>query len=507
MNEKSTPIIQNNQRSTPIDLKKEDFKQLGYQLVDTIANFFDTIEEYPVTKGESPRHLQNLLGNSDLPSKGIPANEIISKSSDLLLNHSLFNGHPKFLGYITSSPAPIGALADMMAAAVNQNVGAQILSPIATEIEKQTIKWLAQFIGVSSDYGGILVSGGNMANFTAFLAARTAKAPQKIKEDGLLSIKSELITYCSKSTHTWVEKAAILFGHGSNSVRWIPTTTNRKMDHKILTQTIKEDLKKGHQPFLVVGTAGDVSTGIVDDLKEIAAICETYDLWFHIDGAYGGPAAILPELKSLFNGLDAADSIALDPHKWLYAPLEAGCTLVKNPKHLTDTFSSHPEYYNFSKTEEGESKNYYEYGLQNSRGFRALKVWMGLQQVGRDGYMEMIAEDIRLSEYMFVLAKKHPELEAMSQGLSIATLRYVPLDLATNQEKRESYLNTLNEIILDNLQQSGQVFLSNAIINETYCLRGCIVNFRTTAKDIEEIIQIILIEGRNVHDQLQQKDL
>ena len=494
-------------RNTPIEIQKADFKKIGYQLVDTIAEFMEGINDYPVTTGESPIQLQNLLGNSKLPENGSTPNEIISRASDLLINHSLFNSHPKFFGYITSSPAPIGILADMMAAAVNQNVGAQILSPMATEIEKQTIKWLAEFIGVSPNYGGILVSGGNMANFTAFLAARTAKASKKFKEEGFTAGQPQLIAYCSKSTHTWVEKAAILFGHGSKSIRWIATDTNNRMNNELLKQAIKDDLKSGHQPFMVIGTAGDVSTGVVDNLKEIAIVCKTFSLWFHIDGAYGAPAAIIPELKLVFDGIKDADSIALDPHKWLYAPLEAGCTLVKNPKHLTDTYSSHPEYYNFSKNEEGESKNFYEYGLQNSRGFRALKVWMALQQVGRKGYEEMISTDIKLSEYMFELANKHSELEAMTQNLSITTFRFIPSqNLPNNKKESATYLNTLNEKLLDKLQLQGQVFLSNAIIKEKYCLRGCIVNFRTSKKDIEESIEILVQEGNKIHAALKKNN-
>lgn len=504
INGENIPNTMTEGRKTPIEISKSEFKKIGYELIDTLADFFDTIEDYPVTPGESPIALQKAIGNSNLPEEGSSAEKIISRSTDLLLNHSLFNGHPKFLGFITSSPAPIGVLADLLASAVNQNAGAQILSPMATEIEKQTIQWLAEFIGVSPSCGGILVSGGNMANFTAFLAARTAKAPKNLKEDGLLNSNTKLIVYCSKTTHTWVEKAAILFGHGAKQTRWIPTDTANKMDNTILEQTIKDDIEKGFQPFMVVGTAGDVSTGVVDNLTEIASICKKHDLWFHIDGAYGAPAAIIPELKSLFEGIESADSIALDPHKWLYAPLEAGCTLVKNPKHLTDTYSSHPEYYNFSKDEKGQSLNFYEYGPQNSRGFRALKVWMALQQIGSNGYKKMIAQDIELSELLFKLAEKHPELEAMTQNLSITTFRYVPTEnLPGDSVKREEYLNTLNEVLLDKLQQGGEVFLSNAIINEHYCLRGCIVNFRTSKKDIAEIIEIIVREGIIVHHELQ----
>jgi glutamate/tyrosine decarboxylase-like PLP-dependent enzyme len=250
---------------------------------------------------------------------------------------------------------------------------------------------------------------------------------------------------------------------------------------------------------MVVGNAGDVSTGTVDNLDAIGAVCKTFDLWFHIDGAYGIPAVIIPELKDVFKGLKEADSIALDPHKWLYSPLEAGCTLVKNPKHLIDTYSSHPEYYNFSLSEEGGALNYFEYGLQNSRGFRALKVWLALQQIGSEGYMKLIKEDIELSEYFYELAGKHEELEAVTQNLSIATFRYIPKNLELKGKKRETYLNTLNEKLVNIIQAGGELFLSNAIVSEKYCLRTCIVNFRTTRKDIEDSIAIIVKKGRKAH--------
>ena len=215
-------------RTSSIEMDKEEFRRIGHQLIDDISDFISSIDQKPVTPNESPSQLQSLLGISSLPENGKPTNELISKTTDLLFNHSLLNGHPKFLGYITSSPAPIGALSDLLAASVNPNVGAHILSPIATEIEKQTVRWLSEFIGVSSDYGGILVSGGNMANFTAFLAARTAKAPKSVKEDGIQNTSRKLTVYCSKSTHTWIEKASILFGLGTNSIRWIQTDDSNK---------------------------------------------------------------------------------------------------------------------------------------------------------------------------------------------------------------------------------------------------------------------------------------
>ncbi len=494
------------QRQSPIEMSKEEFRKAGYQLIDVISDFIDTIRDKKVTTGDSPNQIQQRIGMCTLPENSTPAEALLARAVELLFNHSLYNGHPKFMGYITSSPAPIGALADLLAASVNPNVGAHILSPVATEIEKQTIQWLAEFIGVPATFGGIMVSGGNMANFTGFLAGRTAKAPKRIKEDGITNDKEKLLVYCSKTTHTWIEKASVLFGLGTKAIRWIPTNEANVMNNTELENTIKKDLESGFKPIMVIGTAGDVSTGVVDDLKGIAAICKSYDLWFHIDGAYGIPAAVVPGLKPIFKGIEEADSIALDPHKWLYSPLEAGCTLVKDPNHLIETFSSHPVYYNFGNSEGGLAQNYYEYGMQNSRGFRALKVWLALQQVGRNGYIQMIEEDIRLSKLLCQLADKHAELEAVTQNLSITTLRYIPLDFTKeNVQEKKIYLNALNEALLNDLQKGGEVFLSNALVKDDYCLRACIVNFRTSEKDIEEIIDIMVKEGRKAHDRLRGK--
>ena len=240
--------------------------------------------------------------------------------------------------------------------------------------------------------------------------------------------------------------------------------------------------------------------GAVDDLPEIAAICREHDLWFHVDGAYGGLASCSPAAPSELKGLSEADSIAIDPHKWLYSSLEAGCALVRDPQDLLDAYSYHPTYYKF----EGESAsedtpiNYYEYGPQNSRGFRALKVWLGLRQVGREGAARMISDDIRLSEHMYQEVDKHPNLEAFTQNLSITTFRYVPSDLTRGSTEVEDYLSKLNEELLTELQNSGEAFVSNALMGETYLLRACIVNFRTSLNDVEALPDIVARIGSKV---------
>lgn len=486
-------------REAPLEIQGDDFRKLGHRLVDQIGAFLDGLPGRGVTSNDSPQSIRQLLGSDALPERGAPAHALLEDAARLLFDHSLFNGHPRFWGYITSSAAPIGALADLLAATVNPNVGASILSPVATEIEAQTIRWCADLIGYPRTSGGLLVSGGTMANFVCFLAARKAKTPWDLQAEGLSGDQRRLVVYVSRETHTWIDKAAELFGLGAKSVRWIPANADQQMDLDALEAQIRADRAANHHPFLVVGTAGTVSTGAIDPLPEIAAICRRHGLWFHVDGAYGAPAAALPDASPALAGLREADSIALDPHKWLYSPLEAGCALVRDPRHLVETFSHHPDYYNFDGAgEEDPPINYYAFGLQNSRGFRALKVWLGLRQVGRAGYVRMIGDDIALARALFAAVGRHPELEGGTQHLSITTFRFVPSGLPDDRAAVEPYLNTLNEELLNRLQKGGEAFISNAVIDGRYLLRACIVNFRTTLSDVEALPEIVVRLGRSL---------
>ena len=486
-------------RAAPLEMTPDEFRQLGYRMVDRISDLLSTLPNRPVTPGESPKFIRELLGSGSIPEQGCDPQRLLDEAADLLLGHSLFNGHSRFLGFITSSPAPIGALGDLLAAAVNPNVGGWTLSPVASEIEAQTVRWIAEMIGYPGNGTGVLVSGGNMANFIGFIAARKAKANWDVRAAGLLGGSGRrLCVYVSNETHTWIQKAADLCGLGTDSIRWIPTDEELRIDTTALRRAIQQDIDRGNLPFLVVGTAGTVSTGAIDPLAELASICRDYSLWFHVDGAYGGIAAALGERLPELQGLGQADSVAVDPHKWLYAPLEAGCALVRDPNHLQEAFAYHPPYYHLPEDPEEAPINYHEYGPQNSRGFRALKVWLALRQVGREGYRQMISDDIQLSEELYRLAREHPELEAITQSLSITTFRYVPPDLQTNSKSVEAYLNQLNTELLNRLQTRGEAFLSNAIVRDQFLLRACIVNFRTALTDIRAIPDIVTRIGREV---------
>jgi aromatic-L-amino-acid decarboxylase len=336
-----------------------------------------------------------------------------------------------------------------------------------------------------------------MANLTCFLAARAAQAGWDVRQLGIAG-GPRLCVYASRETHTWIQKAADLTGLGTEAIHWIGGGPS--LDLNELESRYRQDIDKGYRPFLVVGSAGTVSTGAVDPLPDLATFCQQRKLWFHVDGAYGAFATAVPGSPPELAGLRAADSVALDPHKWLYAPLEAGCALVRNPVALRNAFSYHPPYYNF----EVEGMNYFDIGPQNSRGFRALKVWLALQHAGAAGYRKMIHDDITLARYLYDLAAGHPELEAITHSLSITTLRYVPQELRANlgSEQTEDYLNRLNQRLLATIEKSGEAFMSNAVISGKYALRFCIVNFRASAADMEALPELIVRMGRKVHAEL-----
>ncbi|MFN7985091.1 MAG: aminotransferase class V-fold PLP-dependent enzyme [Vicinamibacterales bacterium] len=473
-------------RVSPIHMDAETFRRLGHRLVDDLARHMSEIADGRVTPGESPSTVRAALGtDSALPEDGTDADALLARTTRVLFEHSLFNAHPRFLGYITSPPAPIGVLSDLLASTVNANVGAWALSPAATEIEGQAVRWIGELLGMPPTSGGLMVSGGNMANFAAFLAARAAGAPWNVREDGVGRQHGTLRVYASSETHTWLQKAADMSGLGSAAVRWIPTDDQQRMQVSALVEQLDADRAAGDIAFLVVGTAGTVSTGAVDPLRAIATVCRERGIWFHVDGAYGGFAAATSEADDDLTAIGEADSVAVDPHKWLYAPLEAGCCVVRDPERLRQAFSFHPPYYHFDEA----VVNYFDLGPQNSRGFRALKVWMAIQQVGARGYRRMIADDMRIARRLADVVRSEPAFELLTSNLSIVTFRYVPPELRhrTREKPVERYLNALNQALLDASQKQGAVFVSNAVVRGMYLLRACVVNFHTSMADVEMI--------------------
>jgi glutamate/tyrosine decarboxylase-like PLP-dependent enzyme len=318
------------------------------------------------------------------------------------------------------------------------------------------------------------------------------------------------VVYGSGEMHTWIYKAADMCGLGTDAIRWIKTDDDHRMRPDALRQRINEDRAAGLHPFMVVGTAGSVGTGAIDPLPAIARICKEFDLWFHVDGAYGAPAVALDGASADLKGLRVADSIAIDPHKWLYSSLEAGCLLTHHSGVLHDAFAFKPPYYQFDDNEGQEVKNYFEYGPQNSRGFRALKIWLGFQQSGASGYRRMISDDIDLAHKLHEFVGKQELLEQGTVSLSISTFRFVPADLrrrAADDALVTDYLNELNARIATALRLGGRAFVSNAHIGDRFFLRACIVNFRTTLADVQALPELIVGLGRDLDKRIRPKEL
>ena len=488
-------------RTSALDMSASDFRETGHRLIEQIAEYYESLSERKLTVGKNRAQIRQSLGTGGLPDQGAAAGDLMQEVAPLIFENSLHNGHPRFLGYISASAAPLGALADLLAAAVNSNVAIWELSPVASEIETQAIRWIAELIGFPNDCGGIMVSGGNSANFHGFVAARQAVTRWDMRNEGLYGDSRKLTAYVSKETHTWIDKAAEICGLGASAVRWIDVDDRQRMSVDALRDQVEVDKKDGYLPFLVVATAGTVSTGAIDPICDMAEFCKEQGIWLHVDGAYGAPAACLDESPDDLHCLALADSVAIDPHKWLHSPIEAACIMTRDPNALRDAFDFRPDYYHFDDDAKS-GIDYYQHGLQNSRGFRALKVWLGLRQAGREGYQASIREDISLARLLFQSLDANPDFETRSLNLSVTTFRYVPADLQDGSDAVDEYLNELNKTLLAEIQANGQAFVSNAIVDGDYLLRACVVNFRTTESDIYAVIEIIAEIGRSLDERM-----
>jgi glutamate/tyrosine decarboxylase-like PLP-dependent enzyme len=492
----------------PLAMAPDTFRTLGYRLVDRLADFLGSLPDRPAAPDTTRPEVCEALGVGGLPNDGTAPDRLLDEAGEFLVRYSRLNGHPRAWGYIVGAPAPLGMLGDLLAAAVNPNCAGWQASPAAGEMERQAVAWLAELLGYPPGAGGLLVSGGTMANFVGFLAARRAKAGWDVRAEGMAGKAARrLRVYASEETHTWIQKAADMAGLGTDAIAWVATDGEMRLDVADLRRRIDEDRARGDRPFLVVGTAGTVSTGAIDPLPAIAALCREYDLWFHVDGAYGAPAAAVPGAPADLAGLREADSLAVDGHKWLYLPLEIGCVLVRDPQSLRETFDYRPSYYHFASgpdagAPEDGPLHYYQYGPQNSRGLRALKLWLALKQVGRKGYLAMIDRDMRLSRRMYRVLSETAEIEAVTQSLSIATFRYLPSDLDPGDPATAGYLDDLNKALMARLQASGEVFISNAVVEGKFLLRACITNFRTQAADVDALAEVVCRHGGALHREM-----
>lgn len=482
-------------RDAALAMPPERFRALGHALVDRLADELMRLPQRPVSTGETASAVRAALGaERGLPRHGAEAGALLDEAATLLFEHSTLSSHPRFHAYITASPAPIGVLAELLAATLNANVALWSAAPMASEIEAQTLRWLAELVGYPAGSGGLLTSGGNAANAIALQLALRARLP-RLAEQGLAGAR--LAVYASEQAHGWLRKAVEQAGLGRQALRWIACDARQRLDLGALAAQIEADRAAGVQPLMAVGSAGTVGSGAVDPLAALAVLCRQQGLWCHVDGAYGAPAACLldaPEAVALGDAapdlaaLREADSLALDPHKWLYAPIEAGGLLVREPRRLAEAYGHHPPYYGAPAGDEGLS--FHAIGPQNTRGFRALKVWLALRMAGRDGYRQMIAGDIALARRLFERVRATPRLEAATRELSIATFRYRPPGAHD-----EAALDALNRALLARLQQDGRAWLSPAVVGGRFLLRACIVNFQTEAAHVDALPALVVELG------------
>jgi aromatic-L-amino-acid decarboxylase len=441
-----------------------------------------------------------------VPEEPLSEDELFDYLRQVVFDWSMYPGHPRFMAYISGAGTVPGAPAELLAAGLNMNAGGWRLAPSATEIELALIRWFAEQFGLPASAGGLMVSGGAMANFVALKAARDAKAPWDVRNQGV-SAGPPLKVYASSEVHVVTDRAADMLGLGIDAVRKIPVDDRYRIRTDLLRDAIRGDRAAGFQPIAVVASAGTVATGAVDPLEEIADLCAEEGLWFHIDAAYGGPAVLADDLRPQFAGIDRADTIAFDPHKWLYTPHSGGCVLVRDSADLVISFAALATYVYEDKERSGHGIDLGMMGPQFSRGFQAFKIWVSLLAHGRKAFARRISHDAELARYMGAQVQERPEFElATPVSLSICCFRFVPPGLEQSPD-REDYLNRLNQRLMTKIQLDGRAFCSNALLEGRFVLRACIVNFRTEAEDVDALLDTAAELGASLDAELRPKPL
>jgi aromatic-L-amino-acid decarboxylase len=490
-----------------LDWDPKRARELGDRALDLWQELLERLPELPVTPRIPVADTRKAL-SLEVPEEPLPLDDLVAHMREVVLERSMYPGHPAFLAYISGAGTVPGAPADLLAAAVNPNVGGWRLSPAATAIERHLTGWFAQRFGLPTVAGGILVSGGAMAGYIGLKLARDRKAGWNVRAEGVRG-GPPLAVYASEEVHSINARALDMLGIGRDGLRHLPFDENFRLRIPALREAIERDLKAGVKPIAVVGSAGTVATGAIDPLPELAEIAKEHDLWFHVDGAYGGPAVFSEELRPLLAGIERADSIAFDPHKWMYTPQSGGCILVRHLDHLRQSFSIHEfaTYVYEDKERMGTEVDAIDLGPQFSRGFQAFKVWISLLAHGTRAYGQRIAHDVELAKYLHFRAEERPEFEVVAPTtLSITCFRYVPPDLHDGSG-RDEYLNELNERLMTEIQLDGRVFPSNAVLNGRFVLRSCIVNFRTEAEQMDLLLDVAAELGGRLDAEIRPESL
>lgn len=472
-----------------LDWSPDAAAALGHDADELWREFLGELPTLPVQRGAAASDVAAAMA-WDVPDGAEDTTRLLADTRALMLDWSMYPGHGGFFGYVSGTGTIPGAVADLLAAGLNNNAGGWRLSQGLTELEQRLLRWFAARLGLPATAGGYLTSGGSAANHDALVVARDLKAGWDVRRQGMAA-GPRLTAYAPATVHDTVQRAADLVGMGHDAVRVVPVDASDHADVPAMRRAIEADVAAGHRPICVVGTAGTVATGAIDDLAAIADLAEAFDLWFHVDGAVGAVGALVGPLRDRFAGIERADSIGLDPHKWLYVPIACGMLLVRDDLDLSHAFHIDPTY-------TVEDKDRMQAGVDThirspffTRHGAALKLWWSLRAHGWDAYARRMQHDCDLARYLHDLAAAHPRLEPTNDPeLMIATFRYTP-----NDDRPPHAVDELNRRLMERLQYSGRVYPSNAVVDSRFVLRACIVNFRTEAEDIEALVDLAVAHG------------
>ena len=468
----------------------DEMRGLAHRMVDDAVEYLKTVGDRPVWQA-MPEAVKETF-ESGLPQQPGDATAVYEEFLTNIFPYPLGNIHPRFWAWYMGNGTIMGALAEFMAATMNPNIGGG--NHVAGLVEAQVLNWMKEVVGLPTDASGLLVSGGSMANLVGLTIARNTLAGGDLRKNGLQSLDRKLTVYASTEVHSCNQKAVELLGLGSDSLRKISVNDDYTINLQKLESKIVEDIQSGYQPICIIATPGTVNTGAIDDLNAIADLCLKFNTWFHVDGAIGAIAMLSDTVRPLLTGIERADSIALDLHKWMHVPFEAGCVLVRDEKAHRDSFSLIPEY--LEKAEGGlvaDSVWFSEYGIQLSRSFRALKIWMTMKEHGSEKLGRMISRNVDQAQYLGRLIEKTTHLELIAPiGLDIVCYRYNPgeTDLQT--------LNHLNRRILIELQEQGIAAPSYTTLNDRYCIRVAIANHRSRYEDFDLLIEQTIRIGLSI---------
>jgi len=463
------------------DMDKEEFRRVGHELIDWIADYFDKIDELPVLAAIEPGDLKAKLPTS-APVQGESMEAIVADLDRLIVPALTHWSHPSFFAYFATSTSAPGIFGELLSAAFDNKAMLWRTSPASTELEEVVLDWLRQMMGLDPGMLGIIYDTASVSSLHAIAAARE-KVEKRIREEGMSGRPDLplLRVYVSEQSHSSIEKAVITLGLGQRSMRKIPTDSEFRMDARALAAAIEEDKRNGYLPFCVVATVGTTSTSSIDPVPEIVPICEEHALWLHVDAAYAGSAAIVPELRHILAGCEHADSLVTNPHKWLFTPFDLSVLYCRHMDLLKRAFSLVPEYLRTPEQEKVRSGS--DYGIQLGRRFRALKLWMVMRYFGQEGLAARIREHCRLARLFASWVDESPDWELMAP---------VPLGLVCFRASQGAAdLDSFNESIMHGVNASGRALLSHTRLNDKLTLRLSIGNIRTTEEHVRAVWKLL----------------